>query len=130
MIGARARCRHWWRALLAFAREGQRLLGARSAMATPCRPTDSLAWFIMVKHAGHAAVLLADEEAGGAAVVAIDHGAGGGGMNAELGAPIEMRTRVVALARRASAWAGISAPGKSEMPLVPGGASATAASTR
>ena len=87
-------------ALLALARIGERLLGRalgdRDALQRDREPR-------LVhhgEHAGHAAVLLADEEAGGAAAVAVDHGAGRGGVNAELVLD-RMRARVVARAERA-----------------------------
>ena len=97
---ARAGSRAGGAALLALARIGERLLrralGDRDALQADREPR-------LVhhgEHAGHAAVLLADEEAGGAAVVAVDHGAGGRGVDAELVLD-RMRARVVARAERA-----------------------------
>ncbi len=87
-------------ALLAVARIGQRLLrgalGDRDALQADAQPR-------LVhhgEHAGHAAVLLADQETHGAAVVAKHHGAGRRGVDAELVLD-RMHAHVVARAERA-----------------------------
>ena len=98
------RARAGWRAigaaLPAFARIGERLLGRTLGDRDPLQAHRKPRLVHHGEHAGHAAVLLADEEAGGAAAVAVDHGAGGRGVNAELVLD-RMRARVVALPGRA-----------------------------
>src|SRR5262245_15971571 len=71
-------------ALFALARIGERLLGRALGDRNALQRDRQAGLVHHGEHAGHAAVLLADEETGGAAVVAIDHGAGRRGMNAEL----------------------------------------------
>ena len=97
---ARARWRAARAALPALARIGERLLGRALGDGHALQPDRQPRLVHHGEHAGHAAVLLADEEAGGAAIVAVDHGAGGRGMDAELVLD-RMRARVVARAERA-----------------------------
>ena len=101
MIGlALSRAAPMARPLLAVARIGERLLGGalgdRDALQADGKP----GLVHHGEHAGHAAVLLADEVTGGAAAVAEDHRAGRRAMNAELVLD-RMRAHVVAPAGRA-----------------------------
>src|SRR5215472_7413507 len=87
-------------ALFALTRVGERLLGRALGDRDALQPDRQARLVHHGEHAGHAAVLLADQEPGGAAVVAIDHGAGRRGMNAELVLD-RMGAGVVALTERA-----------------------------
>ena len=71
-------CRHAWpAALLALTCVGDGLLGRGFGNPEALKPDGKARIVHHGEHAGHAAVLVADQIGGGAAIVAEHHGAGG-----------------------------------------------------